>query len=61
MVWAHKGSDEQAFTTTQNVRLWHKASIAIVIRALSYVVGELKQVANRGCKWGVKRTTNVES
>ncbi|HCH7933628.1 TPA: hypothetical protein NHT88_004720 [Providencia rettgeri] len=27
MVWAHKGSDEQAFTTTQNVRFWHKAEI----------------------------------
>ncbi|EMH8921613.1 hypothetical protein KC999_03390 [Proteus mirabilis] len=27
MVWAHKGSDEQAFTTTQNVRFWHKATI----------------------------------
>lgn len=39
MVWAHKGSDEQAFTTTQNVRFWHKATFGLVVRWLQLLVG----------------------
>jgi len=27
VVWANKGSDEQAWTTLPNVRNWHKATI----------------------------------